>query len=210
MSALMMVKAWETTNLTPSERLVLLALADCSDRDGLNAYRSERTIAEHTQLGLRTVKAAVAALKVKGHIAVQELPTNRRSTTYRLFPGMGADSAPQRDRVGGAAFAPRMGAGSAPLGVQLGVQKMTARGAESAFPPTPPDKEEPVFDPVEPAAVPLIAKLAIAMLDGVTETSRQSQVTDLRRLARSRGWPHDARTIEAALDMALDSLRRRS
>jgi hypothetical protein len=43
-----------------SKRGVLLALADCADREGMNAFIGERSVSEHTQLGLRTVKLAIA------------------------------------------------------------------------------------------------------------------------------------------------------
>lgn len=85
----MLVRAWEVRGLKPSERLVLLALADCADREGCNAFRSQASIAEHTQLDLRTVKRAVKALTDERLISIQEAKRQHRPTTYRLFASGG-------------------------------------------------------------------------------------------------------------------------
>lgn len=124
----MMVKAWDVRGLTPSERLVLLALAECADREGRNAFRSKSTIADYVQLGERTVQLALRNLKARQLIAVQEGPRQRRATTYLLFP-RGADFAPLKT-------------GS---GEQLGEQKTLTRGASCS-----PGTLDPLLDPVDP------------------------------------------------------------
>lgn len=82
----MMVKAWDVHDLTPAERLVLLALAECADRDGRNAFKSESTIADYVQVNIRTVRRSLETLKARQLIDVQEARRQHRPTTYRLFP----------------------------------------------------------------------------------------------------------------------------
>ncbi len=162
MSAEMMVRAWKTEGLTPAERLVLLALADCADRTGTNAFRSESTIADHTLLSLRTVKRSVQGLRAKRLIVIQELPTNRRATTYRLFPDeavRGDNQTPQTATAGGDRQSPRRvrsgGDNETPLGVTSGVTSVvTFRD---------PSKEDPV-DPVDPVD-PRLANLLVTAVD---------------------------------------------
>lgn len=214
----MMVRAWEVRNLTPSERLVLLALADCADREGRNAFRSESTIADHTQLGLRTVKRAIANLKTKRLIEVQELPVQRRSTTYSLFPA-GPDRGegrPVEHESRGANLAPLQNR----LGVPLGVPNVTLRGAKSNIP----YKDDPVFDPVEPHA--RAAGGAIPHADGQAERWRNAIRTLVHQHLRedptaggielldaiaaecaSVGIPRDDGLIGEAIEQALSERR---
>lgn len=51
--------AWKVSGLSPSEKLVLLCLADHSDRDGVS-WPSQKTIAEKTLISRKTVNQAIA------------------------------------------------------------------------------------------------------------------------------------------------------
>lgn len=209
MSAQQMILAWQEPSLTASQRLVLMDLADCSDREGRNAFRSESSIAEHCQLSIRTVKAAVKTLKERRLLVVQELPTGRKSTTYQLLLGRGAKSAPVSDDRSGANDAPVSGAESAPLTDRSGATRGATRGAKCTFPPTPPYKEDPV-DPVDPALARLLSKFGSESLRRSPEAEHTTHLEAMRMAARGRGWPHDPRTLAAALEVALaESIRTR-
>lgn len=85
----MLSMAWETPNLAPSERLVLLALAECADFEGRNAFRSVPSIAAYIQVDARTVQRSILALRGRGLVDVQEKPSQHRPTTYQVFPSRG-------------------------------------------------------------------------------------------------------------------------
>lgn len=192
-----MVLAWQEPDLTPAHRLVLLALADCADLDGRNAFVGERSISEHTTLSLRTVKTAIKALRVRGLIVVQALPTNRRSTTYQLQLSGGANRAP----VAGVNAAPHVGANAAPLEVISRVQSWV----QNQQIPHTPYKEDPV-DPVDPA-VSLLSKFADESLRAYPEAPRSWHLAALLTIARPRRLPTDDATMAAALDLALSRQR---
>jgi hypothetical protein len=188
-----MVLAWQEPNLTPAHRLVLLALADCADLEGRNAFVGERSISEHTTLSLRTVKTAIKALRVRGLIVVQALPTNRRSTTYQLQLSGGANRAPMR----GANDAPPVGANAAPLEVISRVQSWV----QNLQIPHTPYKEDPV-DPVDPGAVSLLSKAVIEIWTANPALDGVGLVSQVTHWARARRLPHDIDTIGKAIDLA--------
>lgn len=201
----MMVRAWKEPGLNSSERLVLLALADCSDRSGANAYRSEHTIADHTMLALRTVKRSIQALKAKQLISVQELPTNRRATTYQLFPQEmvgGAKLTPQERRSGGANLTPHVGATLTPLGV---TPRVTSRVPNVQIPHTP-YKEEPV-DPVDPGVASLLRKAAEEEIRTSPQQSDSSLIASVDRWAKARGIRVTLGHILTAIDQARATAR---
>lgn len=181
-----MVLAWQEPGLTPAQRLVLLALADCADLEGRNAFVGERSISDHTSLALRTVKMGIKSLRDKGLIVIQQLPTNRRSTTYQLL------------LPGGANRAPHVGANRAPLEVISRVQS----GVQNVQIPHTPYKEDP-FDPVDPRIVSLLAKFGDESLRRFPDADRDWHLHQLNRDASARNLPHDLATLNAALDQAL-------
>lgn len=137
----MLVRAWQVPNLTPATRLVLLDLADCADHEGRNAYRSERTIAGYIQLDVRTVKRAIKELRRRHLICIQELPRQRRSTTYELSLGNF-----QRGQIV---------TSKKRSGVTLGVTNPHARGDKVHIP----SLSDPVLDPVDPRLPALMTEL---------------------------------------------------
>lgn len=70
MSVKVMTWVWEHSPVAGNERLVLLAIADCADDEGRNAWPSMRTLAHKTRLDVRTVQRIVRRLQQGGHIAV--------------------------------------------------------------------------------------------------------------------------------------------
>ena len=67
----LMKPAWQVDKLTPSQRLVLLALVYYSDRTGSNAYPSQSTLARMCCCSRSTVKRALAALIARGTQVLQ-------------------------------------------------------------------------------------------------------------------------------------------
>ncbi|MGE0450878.1 MAG: helix-turn-helix domain-containing protein [Vicinamibacterales bacterium] len=222
MSAKQLVLAWQVPGLTPGTRLVLMDLADCADHDGRNAFRSERTIGEHTMLSTRTVKRAMQTLRGRGLIVVQELPTNRRSTTYELrLPGAvrrgGDNSSPHEhgDRWGdsstprggdnstprvGDSSSPRRGDTSSPLGVTSWVTNDRAGGdkADIAY------KDDPGIDPVDPGSVlSLLRKCAAEIVRGDgPDITLGTQLAALTRRVGHLRLPCSREQLEDALRQA--------
>jgi hypothetical protein len=97
MSVRVMSAVWEL-NLPPSEKLVLLALADCANDEGV-CWPSACTLARKSGQGERTVRRCVQSLISKGHLA-QDLRSGT-SPVYRVNPchsGTPAKSAPLPQR----------------------------------------------------------------------------------------------------------------
>jgi hypothetical protein len=145
-SAKQLVAAWQVPNLTPAVRLVLLDLADCADHEGRNAFRSEQTIADWCQISLRTVKRAIAELLKRKLITIQELPRQRKSTTYQL-------------QLAAVARGVNLSPLGAP-GVTLGVTNRRLSGDKTAGPST---KDDPGIDPGDPRFADVLRVIRSAM-----------------------------------------------
>lgn len=65
-----MTWVWEHSEATGNDRLVLLALADCADDSGANAYPSLETLATKARVSRRTAIRCVANLTEDGSIEV--------------------------------------------------------------------------------------------------------------------------------------------
>ncbi len=72
MSIRLMTAVWNTT-LADSEKLVLLALADCANDEG-GCWPSMATIAKKCSKSDRTVQASIKTLVIKGHLTRTEKP----------------------------------------------------------------------------------------------------------------------------------------
>jgi DNA-binding transcriptional MocR family regulator len=81
-------------DLRPTERLVLVAIAAHTNRDG-DAWPSVATIADYTGVSVRTVQRALAELVHLGRLAVRHAATIT-TRVYRLLtpeqPGAGGDT----------------------------------------------------------------------------------------------------------------------
>jgi hypothetical protein len=71
-------------DMRPSDKLCLLALADCANDEGL-CYPSERTLAVKSSQSERSVRRVIARLLSAGHVSI-EARRRRLSTVYRVHP----------------------------------------------------------------------------------------------------------------------------
>ena len=77
-----MSAVWDL-RLSSTEKLVLLALADCANDEG-ECWPSIATIGKKACIGERSVQRSIQALKDAGHLSRQEVPG--RGCRYRLHP----------------------------------------------------------------------------------------------------------------------------
>lgn len=84
-----MAWVWDHSQSRKSERLVLLAIADCASDDGANAYPSTATLCRKTGLSERAVQRAVAALEALGELRVERNggPRGCNRFTVTMTPG---------------------------------------------------------------------------------------------------------------------------
>lgn len=82
MSVRVMSQAWELP-LTPTEKLVILALADCANDEG-ECWPSIATIARKSNLGERSVQRSIQALKDAGHLSRNEVAG--KGCRYTIHP----------------------------------------------------------------------------------------------------------------------------
>jgi hypothetical protein len=68
--------------ITPSQRLVLISLANHANKEGRNSYPARSTVADETGLSERTVSRAVARLRAMGLIGVARYPGRDSDGAY--------------------------------------------------------------------------------------------------------------------------------
>ena len=83
MSIRLMAEVWELGGLDPSQKLVLLSLADNSNDAGV-CWPSIANMVRKTGLSERMVQYALAALVEQGHLSRNDRPG--RSTVYTVHP----------------------------------------------------------------------------------------------------------------------------
>ena len=81
MSIKLMAAIFESTTLGPTERLVLLALADHADDDG-RCYPSIQRLCQRTGLGERAMQGNIQKLRASGHITIIPGGGRSRPNTY--------------------------------------------------------------------------------------------------------------------------------
>ena len=81
-----MSAVWKLKDLADSEMLVLLAMADWSDKDGV-CWPSIAQLADKTNKGERTIQGAIKAIVAKGHLTRNEVPG--RGCRYVVHPRSG-------------------------------------------------------------------------------------------------------------------------
>jgi hypothetical protein len=84
MSVDVMRLAWRVADLTPAQKVVLLALADHADAEGGHVYPSVARLVVKTSCGERTVRRALGQLREAKIIQVVQAASHHRSTEYRL------------------------------------------------------------------------------------------------------------------------------
>lgn len=85
---------WEHSRAEGTDRLVLLAIADCASDDGGNAWPSVETIADKAKVSERTVQRSVKALRLLGEIDVTPNAGKRGANLYTVKMSPPADSHP--------------------------------------------------------------------------------------------------------------------
>lgn len=91
-----MAAIWEMPNLSPTEKLVLLAVADCASDEGF-AWPSVATLARKTGCGERTVQRSLRAAEQSGLLVADGY--HGKTVRYRLDPrhsGTPASVAPRQ------------------------------------------------------------------------------------------------------------------
>lgn len=91
MSVRIMTQVWDI-HLPDSEKLVLLALADCANDEGL-CWPSMATLASKCSKSDRTVQASIKALVAAGHLSREEVPG--KGCRYIVHPTPEAVSPPK-------------------------------------------------------------------------------------------------------------------
>jgi len=116
MSIRAMVAIWDCHVLTPTEKLIALALADWADEAGNNIYPSLNRVATKTGLSVRGVRLNIRQLEAKGVIElVSKQSLSRTTYTYRIGPGvMRQEVPPPRQEV-----PPPPAGGAAPPGTRF-------------------------------------------------------------------------------------------
>lgn len=85
MSVKVMAWVWEHSQAKPVHRLVLLAIADCANDTGADAYPATATLARKTGLSERGVRGAVAELVELGELRVEFKAGPRGCNRYRVL-----------------------------------------------------------------------------------------------------------------------------
>ncbi|MGC5381235.1 helix-turn-helix domain-containing protein [Micromonospora sp. DT68] len=96
---------WDNSPVGGTERLVLLAIADCAADDGSNAWPSIATLARKTRVDSRTVQRVIRRLADDGHLLVNATTGGRKSNTYTVVmagpdprqPAIPGDTPPPAD-----------------------------------------------------------------------------------------------------------------
>lgn len=84
MSVRVMSWVWERSQSGPTQRLVLLAIADCANDRGADAYPATSTIAKKTGLSERGVRKAIAELETLGELKVDYKAGPKGCNRYRV------------------------------------------------------------------------------------------------------------------------------
>jgi len=113
MSIRVMTWVWDNSPVGGSERLLLLAIADCANDEGGNAWPSIATLARKCRIDGRTVQRIIRRLADAGHLTVVASAGGRGSNVYTVVMGQGgqsstppADCHPRQGATGGTATPP--------------------------------------------------------------------------------------------------------
>lgn len=97
MSIKVMNWVWENARAKGNCRLVLLAIADCADDNGMNAFPSQPKLADKTLLDVSTIRRVVRRLESDGYLSVDRSTRRGRATVYTVH--MSAGRQPVEDAV---------------------------------------------------------------------------------------------------------------
>lgn len=92
-----MTWVWHHSKSTSTARFVLLAIADCANDDGAEAYPSLAALTRKTKLSERTVQAALSKLAEIGELVIARNAGPRGCNKYRIVMRTPAESAPPQN-----------------------------------------------------------------------------------------------------------------
>lgn len=75
---------WEHSPAKGNCRLVLLAIADCADDNGMNAFPSKQKLADKTLLDVSTIRRVVRRLEESGLLSVDRSTERGRANVYTV------------------------------------------------------------------------------------------------------------------------------
>lgn len=110
---------WEHSKSEGSARLVLLAIADAANREGMQSFQSAPSLAKMTGLSVRTVWRCIETLEALGEIVKEGRQGEYQTTIYSLPAVSDCHSAnlARRD-TGGISAVPKTRAAVPPIGTQ--------------------------------------------------------------------------------------------
>lgn len=138
-----MAWVWSESRSKKTERLVLLAIADCASEDGSNAYPSTTELMRKTGLSERGVQGAIGSLVALGELFVSRNGGPRGCNRYRVIMATPQDLPPQIVPPAGGAGAGVAG-GAGPAGADLAPPQETTPTPAGPAPGTvlePPEKK---------------------------------------------------------------------
>lgn len=138
-SVRLMTEVW-AVSLPDSEKLVLLALADCANDEGL-CWPSMATLARKCSKSDRTVQASIKRLVASGHMSRSEVPG--KGCRYIIHPTTEAASPPKRLRP----EAPSPPKGTTPTPEAASDKPSRTITSQEASPPSSTRKREPKLKP---------------------------------------------------------------
>lgn len=89
MSVKVMNWVWEESQAKGNDRLVLLAIADCADDNGMNAFPSKQKLADKTLLDVSTIRRVVKRLEEAGYLSVDRSSVRGRANVYTVHLARG-------------------------------------------------------------------------------------------------------------------------
>lgn len=113
MSVRVMAWVWEHSESAGADRLVLLAIADCANDQGRDAYPSLATIAKKARMNKRTAQRSIRDLQARGELEVWEnagphgthrygvlMAAGRQETTGGDTPRGNGETPPRQEATG--------------------------------------------------------------------------------------------------------------
>lgn len=148
---------WENSQSEPTDRLVLLAIADCANDDGAEAYPSMAKLASKTGLHERSIQRALQRLVSIKELVVHPNAGPRGCNRYRVTMTTPGTAPPPAQRRGGTRT-PRQPATPAESHLDPGTAPPPPRQAATPTPGTAPP--EPSFNHPLPVSEPSLAATA--------------------------------------------------
>jgi len=184
MSVRVMQWVWEKSQSKGTDRLVLLAIADCASDDGGNAYPSTATLVAKTGLGERTVQDAMKRLHKLNELAIYRNAGPKGCNRYRVQMQGGAATAPPQEPH---PADPAPGAATAPQTPQIPHPGGAATAPRTVLEPSINHQKSKALSS-EPAARPDVERICAHLADRIAEDGS-------KRPEINKGWREAARLM---------------